>query len=76
MDEEQREQIVCAIYMAIFIGNYKCANTILDEVLLQVTGKVLDQVIEIIENDGSSTLVNKVIELRHQLIYQSFDSIN
>ncbi len=64
MDEEQKEQITCAIYMSIYNQNYRCAQTILDEVIIQATNNTLDQVIEIIEHSDSSLLLDIISELR------------
>ncbi len=64
MDEIQKEQIVCAIYVAIYNSNYKCAYTILDDIVQLMVNKTLDKVIEIIDHNEQCLISDKIRELK------------
>ena len=51
MDELKKEQIICAIYIAICNRNYRCAKTILDDAMDEAVNEKIDRIIETLEHD-------------------------
>lgn len=64
MDDEKKEQIISAIYIAISHGNYRCASSILDDTTAQVINKTLDQAIALVEKDNQKLLCEKIRQLK------------
>lgn len=66
MDEQKKEQVISAIYIAIYNGNYRCAQDIFDDVLIENINEKLDKVIELIEKYGCQQLTEKIRELKDE----------
>ena len=66
MDEIQKDQIICAIYIAINIRNYRCARTIFDEIMMDKVNETLNKVIELVEGYNSQQLTEKIRELKYE----------
>jgi len=67
MDEIEKEQIICAIYLAISNGNYRCAHSIFDVTMKERVNETLDQTIDLITRYEHRQLIEKIRQLKYTL---------
>lgn len=64
MDDQKKEEIISAIYMAFSTGNYSCALTIFNDTTVQIINETLDEVIELIEKENLKQLSDTIRQLK------------
>ncbi len=66
MDEIEKEQRLCAIYVAATCGKFRCVRTIYDCTIKEEINHFLDRIIELVEARGQHNLVEELKLLRKE----------
>ena len=67
MDDSQKEQIICAIYLAVRYKNYRCARTVFDTSIKEIINNTLDKIITLIDEHDQQQLKAQIEQLKHNV---------